>query len=64
MYMEVYCSVNCIKTFMLKVQLHSMPWCSDIVTVKFCCIKIRLKIFSTSRYWESALSKQIASELA
>ena len=44
MYMKVYCSVNCIKTFMLKVCLLSMPWCSDIVTVKFCYIKTRLEI--------------------
>ena len=28
---------------MLKVCLLSVTWCSDIVTVKFCCFKTRLK---------------------
>ena len=47
MYMKVYCSVNCIKSFKLKVFLLSMPWCSDLVTVNFCYIKTRLEICST-----------------
>ena len=50
MHMQAHCSVNCSNTFMLNVYLLSVPWCSCIVTVKFCSIKSRLERCSSRVY--------------